>query len=215
MSELKPPTEKNEILSDITQKHVKPTLEAEVLNTLVAALSSVDKEARSRLLSTVALFFDLGTSLRLSPANIQRTDQGQIPQTNPTNFSSRETISAKEFLRQKEPKTDVERVACLGFYLTYYAEKQHFKTGDINQLNTDAAQPRFSNPSVAVENSTKQGYLVPGVKGAKQLSASGEQYVQALPDREAAKAVLQRLRPRRTSSKKHKTSNGEKLTLKV
>ena len=41
------------------------------------------------------------------------------------------------------------------------------------------------------------GYLVPASKGQKQLSAFGERFVRALPDREAAKDVMSLARPRR------------------
>lgn len=51
----------------------------------------------------------------------------------------------KEFMVQKRPRTDIERVACLGFYLTHYRDTPHFKTLDISKLNTEAAQPKFTN----------------------------------------------------------------------
>ena len=112
-------------------------------------------------------------------------------------FSDRPDISPKEFILDKEPRTNVERVACLAYYLTHYLNMPHFKTLDISKLNTDAAQPKFSNAAVAVDNAAKMGFLVPAVKGMKQLGAFGEQFVRALPDREAAKAVRAKVRIRR------------------
>src|SRR5258705_835088 len=38
------------------------------------------------------------------------------------------SLSAKEFLAEKRPKTDVERVACLAYYLTHFRETPEFKT---------------------------------------------------------------------------------------
>jgi hypothetical protein len=90
----------------------------------------------------------------------------------------------------------VERIACLAFYLTHYADMPHFKTLDLSKLNTDAAQPKFSNTAVAVENATKMGYLVPAIKAHKQLSAAGERFVQALPNRDEAKAAMSSVRSR-------------------
>ncbi len=113
-------------------------------------------------------------------------------------------MSPKEFVLQKQPRTDVERVACLAFYLTHYRNTPHFKTIDISKLNTEAAQSKLSNPAVAVDNATKTGYLAPAIKGTKQLSAPGEVFVQALPDREAAKAAMERIKPRKKSRKSTK-----------
>ena len=54
-----------------------------------------------------------------------------------TLIASRE--SPKDFLFRKEPNTDVERVACLAYYLTHRRGTNHFKTIDISKLNTEAA----------------------------------------------------------------------------
>ena len=107
----------------------------------------------------------------------------------------------KEFLLKKQPQSDVERVACLAYYLAHYRGQVHFKTGDISALNTEAAQRKFSNTAAAVGNATSYGYLAPAVKGMKQLSASGEIYVEALPDREAANAAMAHLRHKRVPQK--------------
>src|SRR5258708_3272898 len=82
-------------------------------------------------------------------------------------------------------RKDVERVACLAFYLTHYRETPEFTTLDISKINTEAAQRKLANATVAVNNASQYGYLVPAGKGMKQISASGERYVQALPDYEA------------------------------
>ena len=82
---------------------------------------------------------------------------------------------------EKQPNTDIERVACLAYFLTHYRDTPHFKTLDISKINTEAAQIKFSNAAQAVENATKAGLIVQSLKGQKQLSAIGEQYVQALP----------------------------------
>jgi len=123
-------------------------------------------------------------------------------------FSEDRSISPKQFMFEKQPRTDVEKVACLAYYLTHYLGTPHFKTLDISKLNTDAAQVKFSNPAVAVDNATKQNYLVPASKGSKQLSALGEQFVLALPDRDRAKQVMANARPRRRAKKGSQQEQG-------
>src|SRR5207249_5163711 len=103
----------------------------------------------------------------------------------------------KEFLLEKQPRTDVERIACLAFYLTHYRDTPHFKTLDLSKLNTEAAQPKFSNAANSANNAVKRGYIVPSTKGNRQLSAAGERFVNALPDREAARQVMATSQPRR------------------
>jgi hypothetical protein len=165
--------------------------DATVLSEVISALSRLSPESRQRLIETISTFFN--AKLPYSPLSaIQPSSGGSFPPT----FSDTKPISAKQFILQKEPRTDVERIACLAFYLTHYADTPHFKTLDLSRLNTEAAQPKFSNAAVSVENATKMGYLVPAIKGHKQLSAAGERFVQALPDRELAKAAMNSIRSR-------------------
>ena len=77
----------------------------------------------------------------------------------------------------------------------------HFQTVDISKLNTEAAQIKFSNAAVSVSNAVQSGYIALAPHGKKQISAAGERFVQALPDRDAAKKVMGNARPRRSSRK--------------
>lgn len=175
------------------------------LSTIVGVLKELDPEAQRRVLQSVQTFLGLPTQDQVtsrdrepSPASRKVGGQG---------FSLDRTLSPKEFLRDKHPVTDIERVACLAYYLAYYRDTPHFKTIDISALNTESAQPKFSNPSVAVDNARAQGYLVPATKGNKQLSAAGEKFVELLPDREAAREALRTFRSRRSSKKQRIVRN--------
>jgi hypothetical protein len=111
-------------------------------------------------------------------------------------------------MQQKRPDTDIDRIACLAYYLTHYRDTPAFKTVDLSKLNTEAAQRKFANAAYAANNALKAGLLVPATKGARQLSAMGEEYVHVLPDRDAARATLTssrgRARKRSTSMKRKK-----------
>lgn len=120
-------------------------------------------------------------------------------------FSNRSDISPKQFLHEKEPKTDVEKVACLAYYLSHFLDQPHFNTIDISSLNTDAAQIKFSNPAQSVSNATRRGLITSGEKGTKQISAIGEKYVDALPDKVAANRVIKKKRKRGTKKSKRKS----------
>lgn len=181
--------------------------DVEALSTIVGVLKQLDPTAQARVLHSVQTFLGLPIRQR------EMRDSGEAlpPSRTPgQEFSRDRTLSAKEFLRDKRPSTDVERVACLAYYLTHYRDTPHFKTLDISALNTEAAQPKFSNASVSVDNARGLGYLVPATKGNKQISAVGERFVELLPDRDAAREAMQRFRPKRTSKrlKSNKTEQG-------
>jgi hypothetical protein len=121
-------------------------------------------------------------------------------------------MSPKQFIAAKRPSTDVERIACLAYYLTHDRKTPHFKTNDLTALNTEAAAPKFSNASAAAQNALNQNrYLAQAGKGRRQITPLGESVVQALPDRDAVKEVLakapakrarkpaRRTKPRKTS----------------
>lgn len=170
------------------------------LQAVISALHTVDGAARGRILEAAATFLDIGrdsydhsTTVRASPVPTE-TSSGQ---TSYPPFSADTSMSPKDFLYQKQPRTDVERIAALAYYLTHYRDTPHFKTLDLSKLNTEAAQPKFSNAANSSNNAVKQGYLVPTSKGQRQLSAAGERFVGALPDREAARLAMSTGAPRR------------------
>ena len=169
--------------------------ELEALNAIFQLLNMLDDESRKRVFQTVETYYQFVPSSLPHPilSSEEDTPRGQ--------FSEDRSMLPKNFMIQKQPKTEVERVACLGYYLTHYRDTPYFKTLDVSKLNTEAAQPKLSNPAVSMENATKMGYLVPATKGNKQLSAAGEMFVQKMPDREAAKAAMSRIKPRRKTRK--------------
>ena len=173
--------------------------DVKTLQKLMTIFQDLSPENREKMIKTISTFFNIEfqtsgpqPSTYSSPPNLA-TQTGKT--AGPT-FSQDRTMSPKEFLLEKSPNTDVERVACLAFYLTYYRDTPHFKTVDISKLNTEAAQRKFSNAAKAVNNATQNAFLVPSTKGNKQLGAFGEVYVQELPDREAAKLEVAKLKPK-------------------
>jgi hypothetical protein len=171
----------------------------EALSTIVGVLKPLEPDAQKRVLQSVQTF--LGLSLQHNPKSHEGPTLPFSESETENGFSRDRSVSPKEFLRDKHPSTDVERVTCLAYYLTHYRDTPYFKTVDISALNTEAAQPKFSNTSVAVDNARGLGYLVAATKGNKQISAAGEKFVELLPDRDAAREAIRTFRPRRRSKK--------------
>jgi hypothetical protein len=172
------------------------------LQNIFNILSSFDKRTIKKILRTVLTYYDLENT---------HTTSNEIGKegvsSKGTRFSDNRDISPKDFIMEKNPQTDVEKVACLAYYLTHYKNQEEFKTIDLSKLNIEAAQIKFANAAVPVDHATRHAhFLVSTKKGYKKLSAIGELYVQALPDREEAKNVIAKNKPRK-KSKKYKPLN--------
>lgn len=176
------------------------SVDLQVLTEVLTALKKMDHEGQERMIQTVCTFLKLTPVLKRSESHAQSSSAAHSF-SKPGSFSEDRSMPAKDFMTDKKPRTDIEKVVCLAYYLTHYANTPHFQTVDISKLNTEAAQIKFSNAAVPVNNAAQGGYLVPAPHGKKQISAAGERFVQALPDRDAAKKVMDNVRPRRSSRK--------------
>jgi hypothetical protein len=167
--------------------------ELKAMQAALEALQPLDQDAQQRALDWVGS--RLG--LEVPPAgNFAERNGNDDRGTEGTPSTSRgresgEKPSAKDFVNGKRPSTNVERIACLGYYLAKYGESPAFKTKDISDLNTEAAGPRLTHAARDVtEAERSSGYLTSAGSGQKQMSARGEALVEALPDREAVKQAL-------------------------
>lgn len=179
---------------DDSPRDNETAIELEALQQVVGALTRLPSESRRRILESASLFLQIDMPSRSSIFS-SHTSGGPSRSPAPRALFSEDTsMSSKEFLHEKQPRTDVERIACLAYYLTHYRGTPHFKTVDLSMLNIEAAQPKFANAAYSSNNAVKMGYLVPATKGRRQLSAGGERFVRALPDRDAAKEALETIR---------------------
>lgn len=173
---------------------------ADAWHAIVQSLERLDEEARSRVLKSVLTYFRIEEGR--SSSSEGRPNAASTPHPSRPNFSDDNNPTPKEFLAQKLPKTDVERMACLAYYLAHFRDTPYFKTLDLAKLNTEAAQPKFSNAAYTANNAANSGYLAPAPKGQRQISSAGEQFVVALPDRESAKQAITVARRRKNARRK-------------
>ena len=207
-----------------------PAAEFTALQAVIKALQDLDDDTRKRIFDTAGTFLQIGldrrtpTQTATSSGNQGLANQGlgvDPHRTGPAYppFSVEYSVSPKQFVLDKQPRSDVERIAVLAYYLTHFRDTPHFKTLDLSKLNTEAAQPKFSNAASSANNAVKRGYLVPTTKGNRQLSAAGEQFVNAMPDREAARQAMTaarvRRQPRRTTGTKKVSTSTSSAAKKV
>lgn len=183
-----------------------------ILGLVVSLLDSLTPNERDTLIRTVLVFFgtpDRIPSQLVGPHFPSRAAETDAPSRHspslehPGHFSEDRSMTPKQFMIAKMPQSDVERVTCLAHYLTHYRGMSEFQTIDVSKLNTEAAQPKLSNPTMAISNAIQRGYILQRARGSRQLSAAGERFVNALPDRAAAKAAVDGLLPRRRRATKN------------
>ncbi len=177
--------------------------EIDALKKVLAALVDLDEKQRAWVIASAVS--NLGIVAALPASGVSGLSTGGTGATAiPGEPGSK--AHARAFLKSKSPKTTIQQVACLAYYLTYHRDLPHFKTRDISELNTDAAGSRISNPSQVVGNATHQnGFLAQAGGGKTQLTGFGEDVVNALPDQEAVKTVVGAAKPRkRRASRKAK-----------
>jgi len=176
--------------------------ELEALKQVLSTLEPLNEDQRKFVLKTAAERFGL-----IIPKN-QNFEEALDSQSAPaeTATESLANITPKDFVKTKNPGSDVLRVVCLAYYLTYARKQHHFKSEEIAKLNTEAAYQNFGNPLKTVNNAmARSHFLAPAGGGKKQITAHGEDVVNALPDLKAvAELVKKHKKSKRAKPKKNK-----------
>jgi hypothetical protein len=171
-------------------------VEIDALGKVLAALADLDADGQQFVLRSAIDRLGHNSMLAGSQPTGGGSGNGHAPHSHVSSHVSSTHVvdpnaTPQHFLDEKRPDTDVERVACLAFYLKHNRNTRQVKTSDITTLNTEAAYRELSNASYAVGNAEKAGLLTKaGKRGEKQITSFGERIVDALPDRKAVKEVM-------------------------
>jgi hypothetical protein len=116
-------------LNIVTPNRDLQSQELEIVTYVLKAFQEIPQDSRRRVVDTVARFFDLRTENVARAAMPSRSpdpvsEMAERP-TVPT-FSEDRSITPKQFMFQKQPRTDVEKAACLAYYLTHYRDAPYF-----------------------------------------------------------------------------------------
>jgi hypothetical protein len=143
-----------------------------------------------------------GAELHVGSGN----NSGDAQSNRSSTSTSGEQPTPRQFMGQKKPENNYERVACLAYYLTKYRHTPHFTTADISNLNTESAHS-FTNAAQFVRDAaTKYCYLSAAGGRNKQITNRGEAIVEALPDRaKVAEAAAEHKPARKRTAKRRKS----------
>jgi hypothetical protein len=190
-----------------------PRKALKAMDTALEALTPLDAEERRRAMIWLSETLEVSIELEAAGGGEDEEELPATPRVKRVPTTAVEKQTPKEFLAAKEPRTDVERLTCLAYFLTKVRETPTFNTADLTALNTEAAGRRFSNAPATGKNATNQnGYLASAEGRKRQITHLGEQLVEAMPDREAVKSVLSggpKIRRRRSSRKSKGTKSSK------
>lgn len=161
---------------------------------------------------------------------LQKLDEGDRPDvvsfslkqvglTSPTNLNSPQPdqnigggsqgagldVSMADFVKNKNPKNEYQRVAVIAYYREYKQNKKEFKNAEMSQANTaEARQPKISNiTDVVTKARDRYKFLTKGTgKATHQLSTHGADIANALPDQESVKKLIANAKSRKPRKKK-------------
>lgn len=184
--------------------------DVEALGVVLNAVKDLDETQMKWVFASAMSNLGIG-QFNLAPSGGNVAPSGPSAQVAISASNQNASLTPKEFLRAKAPQSDVQRIACLAYYLCHSRGQPHFKTVELTALNLEAAGAKMSNPSQAVGNATKQNsFLAPAGGGKKQITSLGEEVVNALPDQEKVKGIEKNKPKKRKAIKKPKATVSKK-----
>lgn len=181
----------------------KADSEVRAMDTAWRVLSVLEPDEQRRILIWLINKLKLSGSVSLGATGPGAPTAYEPTSAPASSGSGAARLTPKQFMAQKKPKKDAERMTCLAYYLTKYRQAGHFKTKDLTDLNTnEAAGSSFSNSTVAVNSALRDQYLAPAGGHKKQITVRGEAMVEALPDLEKVDDALQEHPARRRKPSK-------------
>lgn len=175
------------------------------LVTVVKALEGLVDAERSWVLNSAASRWTLtlpapsgpAPSANLSAGNSSANKNGDVQQV----IAKKD---ARAFIRIKRPVTDIQRVACLGYFVMETTGQQGFSSKEIGQANIDSGGTKINLPR-ALDNATRRAkYLSSRGGNSKQLTTLGEDVVDALPDQQAVSELEAAAKVRKKGKAKRK-----------
>jgi len=149
--------------------------ELRAIETMLRALEPVPEDRRAAVLSFVSGKLGIGPS--------QPPGTVQLPRT------------IEEFMAQRNPVNHYQRVAALAYYLDGSKGIREVDTGVIVDANRQAGGPKLGNAAQVIADAERRyGFFSPSTeRGKKRLTLRAKRVVEALPNQEGVRRVLEQI----------------------
>jgi hypothetical protein len=161
------------------------------LQEVLSALKGLSDPERAWVLQSATNRWNLTLQVLPAAPPPGAPQPGQPPRSNLPAGQTTALGTVRAFIRAKNPRSDVELVACLVYFLARAMSKPGFTTKEITQAHTDSGTPAI-NMHRALDNATRGSKFLASLLGGKekQVTTLGEDVVEALPDRTAVAAAI-------------------------
>lgn len=93
-------------------------------------------------------------------------------------------VSIREFILKKRATSDLDKTLVAGYYLEHYRKVSPFSVRDLEELFTEAKEPRPKNTNDAVNKNIEKAYIMEAKekkdnKKTWTLTATGESFVES------------------------------------
>lgn len=179
------------------------TSKLKAIEVIVKELQKLEEQDRQGVVSFALDQVGMAASAQNLGGSMVTTGIRQV--IDPGNSPSAIINSMAEFVKNKKPLNEYQRVAVIAYYLEHKEGKKEFKNAEMSKANTETArQPKIANiTSVVTKARDRYKFLTKGIgKATHQLSTHGADIVEALPDESKVKALIAEGKSRKTRKKK-------------
>lgn len=96
---------------------------------VINTLQPLAPDERSQVLNAAAALY--GTQLSSQQQNHQSGTQQDASSVEKTRREGKKPVSVGEFLREKAPATNAQRIACFAYYREKYEDQENFSKSDL------------------------------------------------------------------------------------
>jgi hypothetical protein len=185
----------------MSSKSIDP---AEALKSVIAAIRDLEPTMRNWVLQSAANMWQITVNPAMGATGATGNPVINSIAGNPSPDVAT-ALAAKDvraFIRLKKPDTDIERVACLGYFIVKTTGAAGFSAKEVKQAHVDSGGSAMNFPR-ALDNATRRSkYLSNRGPREKQLTTLGEDVVEALPNREAVANLKHKPARKRKAAKR-------------
>lgn len=152
------------------------------------ALQPLNSDERARVLQSAAALFGLGSGILLAPVTAGAPDSSGTANAEGNSKSTRaqdipptssKPMSLVEFLKQKSPVTNCQRIACFAYYWEKYEAKSNFSKSDLSRYFAKAKLTAPGPNYTRDYNATVKQAWIHDDEANSYLTQEGERAVEA------------------------------------